>query len=366
MSDHEVGSQLNHRIDTKKRRFRQFFALVGTLAFSFFAWILPETELLPHLWIAAVMAFGLHLMLTLAILEWAHILPVSQAWVYRLAFLLSAGLAFLGWILLPTTHTAEYMFAGFMGAFVGAFIKTTLDLGLLEKSMMPSPDIPETVFRCHFELIGEPKPGPLSKSVFNYIFAVLGLLVFSPVLAACICLVWFEDPGPIFFIKYSVGKGGRTFQQYKIRTMLCGAEEHIGLVFTHSNDSRSLIIGRFLRKTGLDELPQLVNILLGDMGFVGPRPLRTVLVHEFMQEIPEFVQRHRVLPGITGLAQAACDHELTPRQKLRLDLLYIRYASVGFDLKLILLTGLVVLFLRWKPDWDGRIPPRWIRWGSRD
>jgi len=119
-----------------------------------------------------------------------------------------------------------------------------------------------------------------------------------------------------------------------------------------------------LRKAALDELPQLVNILLGEMSFVGPRPQRTVLVHEYLQRMPEYAERHRIAPGLAGLAQVAGDYFLTPCQKLRFDRLYIRHASLGFDLKLILLAFLIAFWYRWQKDWNGRLPRRLMRWGS--
>ncbi|MCK4961598.1 MAG: sugar transferase, partial [Anaerolineales bacterium] len=118
-------------------------------------------------------------------------------------------------------------------------------------------------------------------------------------------------------------------------------------------------------KTALDELPQLLNILRGDMSFVGPRPQRTVIVHAYLKEMPEFAERHRIRPGISGLAQVAGSYYITPRQKLRYDRLYGRYASLGFDIKLIMLAFLLVFWLRWRKDWNGRLPRRWLRFGIR-
>jgi lipopolysaccharide/colanic/teichoic acid biosynthesis glycosyltransferase len=174
-----------------------------------------------------------------------------------------------------------------------------------------------------------------------------------------------EDPGPIFFVKNSVGKGGVNFHQLKFRTMVYNAESVTGPILARRDDSRTLSIGRFLRKTALDELPQLFNILLGQMSFVGPRPQRTVLVYEYLQEIPEFAERHRVLPGLSGLAQVVGNYYSTPRQKLRFDRIYAQHASLGFDLKLLVLAFLIVFWLRWRPDWDGRIPRSWMRFGVK-
>jgi lipopolysaccharide/colanic/teichoic acid biosynthesis glycosyltransferase len=100
------------------------------------------------------------------------------------------------------------------------------------------------------------------------------------------------------------------------------------------------------------------------MSFVGPRPQRTILVNEYLKQMPEFAERHRVLPGLSGLAQVAGDYYLTPRQKLRYDSLYTRHSSLGFDIKLILIAFLIVFWLRWRKDWNGRLPRGWLRFGS--
>ena len=178
-------------------------------------------------------------------------------------------------------------------------------------------------------------------------------------------LIWIENPGPLLFVKNSVTCGGNNFRQYKFRTMVRGAEEGTGPVLAREKDERVLHFGKFLRKTALDELPQLINILRGEMSFVGPRPQRTVLVAEYLESMPEFAERHRVLPGLAGLAQVAGDYYLTPRQKLRFDRLYIQHANVGFDLKLLGLAFLITFWYRWQPDWNGRLPRRFLHQQSR-
>jgi lipopolysaccharide/colanic/teichoic acid biosynthesis glycosyltransferase len=146
--------------------------------------------------------------------------------------------------------------------------------------------------------------------------------------------------------------------------MVLGAEDHTGPVLSELGDRRILRVGRLLRKTALDELPQLINILVGEMSFVGPRPQRTVLVLGYLKSMPEYAERHRVLPGLAGLAQVAGDYYLTPRQKLRFDRLYIGHSSLGFDLKLLLLAFLITFWFRWKRDWGGRLPRRYFRLSS--
>ena len=238
-----------------------------------------------------------------------------------------------------------------------------LRASLWENNSPPSLQIQAAVYQLHLETIGHPPRGSWAKRGFDFLLSLVVLVISAPIWLLISALIWLEDPGPIFFIKNSVGKGGKNFYQLKFRTMQKDAESATGPVMARVNDGRTLRIGRFLRKTALDELPQLVNIFLGQMSFVGPRPQRTVLVHEYLQTMPEFAERHCVLPGLAGLAQVVGSYYITPRQKLRFDRIYARHASLGFDVKLIVLALLIVFYLRWKPDWNGRIPRRWVRFG---
>ena len=233
-----------------------------------------------------------------------------------------------------------------------------------ENNSPPSERIQEEVHQLHLEIIGEPGPNPLSKRLFDFALALFGLIFSAPIWLVSAVLVWVEVPGPILFVKNSVGKGGINFRQFKFRTMVPGAEESTGPVLASEEDERVLLVGRILRKTALDELPQLINILRGEMSFVGPRPQRTILVHGYLETIPEYAERHRVLPGLSGLAQVAGDYYLTPRQKLRFDRLYINHASLGFDLKLLCLAFLIAFWFRWQKGWDGRLPRGLLRFGS--
>jgi lipopolysaccharide/colanic/teichoic acid biosynthesis glycosyltransferase len=217
------------------------------------------------------------------------------------------------------------------------------------------------VYQCHLEVIGRPEGEPWLKRAFDISLALAGIVLSAPVWLVSALLIWIEDPGPVLFVKNSVGKGGVNFHQLKLRTMVRGAESGTGPVPAREEDERVLLIGRFLRKTALDELPQLINILRGEMSFVGPRPQRTVLVHGYLQEMPEYAERHRVLPGLAGLAQVAGDYYLTPRQKLRFDRLYIRHRSLGFDLKLIFMAFAIAFWFRWQAGWKGRLPRSWFR-----
>lgn len=234
-----------------------------------------------------------------------------------------------------------------------------------ENNSPPSERIQEEVHQRHLEIIGEPCHTPRAKRLFDIALALVGLLISAPIWLASTLVILIEDPGPILFVKNSVGKGGINFRQFKFRTMVAGAEEITGPVLASERDERILLVGRVLRKTALDELPQLINILRGEMSFVGPRPQRTILVHGYLDTMPEYAERHRVLPGLSGLAQVAGDYYLTPRQKLRFDRLYIKYASLGFDLKLLCLAFLITFWFRWQKGWDGRLPRGLLRFGSR-
>jgi lipopolysaccharide/colanic/teichoic acid biosynthesis glycosyltransferase len=164
----------------------------------------------------------------------------------------------------------------------------------------------------------------------------------------------------VVFVKNSVGRGGRNFAQLKFRTMVRNAEEQTGPIPARQTDQRILRSGRFLRKTALDELPQLLNILLGEMSFVGPRPLRTVVVREYLVQLPAFADRHRVQPGLAGLAQVVGDYYVPLRSRLRLDRLYAEHAGLALDLKLLWLAMTIVFWYRWKRGWTGRLPRHWL------
>jgi len=252
-----------------------------------------------------------------------------------------------------------------LGAFAGGLVATGIHERLWENNSPPPEDIQREVYAIHQTIIGYPGKGPWTKRAFDVLLALFGLFISIPVWSLSMFLIWFEDPGPVLFVKNSVGKGGANFFQFKLRTMVREAEQETGPVLAVERDERILRGGGLLRKTALDELPQLINILRGEMSFVGPRPQRTVLVHDYLKSLPEYTERHRVRPGLAGLAQVAGDYYLTPRQKLRFDLIYIRHIGLGFDLKLLLCAFLIAFWYRWQKDWDGRVPRKLIHFGGR-
>jgi len=314
---------------------------------------------IPIRWWSFGLALGvLNTILAFSLLEGLLLIPANEKVLYRLAFLLSAGLGIFLWIRHPYAWAIIPVIM--LGSFLGCLIATRRHLGFWEDNHPPPKEIRETVYQQHREMIGEPPPIPISKRIFDILLSLLGLLISTPIWLLSLFAIWFEDPGPLFFVKNSVGLGGRNFRQFKLRTMVRGAEISTGPVMAIEDDTRALISGRLLRKTALDELPQLINILRGEMSFVGPRPQRTVLVYEYLQFMPEFAERARTLPGLAGLAQVAGNYYITPRQKLRYDRIYARHASLGFDLKLIALAFGLVFYLRWKPGGADRIPRSWL------
>ena len=156
-------------------------------------------------------------------------------------------------------------------------------------------------------------------------------------------IIWLGDRGPIFYLQERVGRSGRRFEVIKFRTMVLNAELETGPVWATEYDSRSTRVGRLLRRLRLDELPQVINVLRGEMSIVGPRPERPELAERFSREVPSFSDRLRVRPGVAGLAQVRGTAQTRPRDKLRYDNLYIESLSPWMDIKLLLLSVWVVL-----------------------
>ncbi|MEW6447514.1 MAG: sugar transferase [Bacillota bacterium] len=169
------------------------------------------------------------------------------------------------------------------------------------------------------------------------------LLVAGPLLILIALLVRLSSPGPVFYLQERVGLRGRLFRLLKFRTMVDNAEKDTGPVLAQANDPRITRLGRILRATRLDELPQLFNVLIGEMSLVGPRPERPVFVDEYTRAHPAYHYRHLVKPGLTGMAQVYGRYTTSPEDKLRYDLYYIRNYSLLLDLKILLRTVPVAL-----------------------
>lgn len=185
----------------------------------------------------------------------------------------------------------------------------------------------------------------LAKRVLDVALALIGLTVTGLLFPIIALLIKMDSPGPALYSQIRVGRKGRTFRIYKFRTMVQDAEVQ-GAVWAKENDSRVTKLGEMLRKTRLDELPQLYNVLLGDMSMVGPRPERPEFVQLLAQNIPFFNRRHMVLPGLTGWAQVNYPYGASVEdslQKLQYDLYYIKNRSMFLDLEIILKTIGVVI-----------------------
>ena len=178
------------------------------------------------------------------------------------------------------------------------------------------------------------------KSLFDRGASLFGLIFLFPVLIIISILIRIKMPGgPVIFKQKRVGQYGRLFTMYKFRSMEVQSKESEKKAWTVKNDPRVTGIGKLMRRTSIDELPQLFNILKGDMSLVGPRPERPFFVEKFREEIPRYMVKHQVRPGLTGWAQVNGYRGNTSiRKRIDYDLYYIENWSVGLDVKIILLT----------------------------
>jgi lipopolysaccharide/colanic/teichoic acid biosynthesis glycosyltransferase len=192
------------------------------------------------------------------------------------------------------------------------------------------------------------------KRAFDMALSGLGLLISSPLWLVFGAAIKLEDGGPIFYSQERVGFGGRPFDALKFRSMRTDAESGVGAVQAVEDDPRVTRIGRFMRKTAMDELPQLWNIFRGDMSFVGPRALRPGEVEASdggfvaIDRIPGYAARTAVRPGLTGIAQIYAPRDVPRRQKFRYDHLYVQRQSMWLDLRLILLSFWISFLGTWE------------------
>jgi Sugar transferases involved in lipopolysaccharide synthesis len=180
------------------------------------------------------------------------------------------------------------------------------------------------------------------KRVMDVVLSLLGLLISFPIIAVTMIAIRLETRGSVLYKQERVGKNGRLFIIYKLRSMFIDAEKN-GEQWAKVDDPRVTKVGKFIRKTRIDELPQFVNVLIGDMSMVGPRPERPYFVREFSRQIPDFTHRLVVKPGLSGLAQINGGYELTPVQKFRMDMFYIEKRCLLLDIKIILKTIRVLI-----------------------
>jgi rhamnosyl/mannosyltransferase len=207
------------------------------------------------------------------------------------------------------------------------------------------------------EVAAEPTPAPVSfvKRAFDVTLSTFGLLLSAPVWAVAAVLIKLEDGGPVFYRQDRVGTGGRTFSVLKFRSMVTDAERASGPLQAVADDPRVTRVGRLLRATAMDELPQLVNIFRGDMSFVGPRALRPGEIDAnsngqvvALEAIEGYHARTLVQPGLTGIAQIYAPRDVARRQKFRYDRVYIKRQTFWLDLRLIMLSFWISLRGSWE------------------
>lgn len=179
----------------------------------------------------------------------------------------------------------------------------------------------------------------VTKRFLDIVGSLLFMILFSPLYLVLAILIKATSEGPIFYFQQRMGADGRLFQMYKFRTMRIDAENTSGAVWATRDDSRTTPIGKFLRKTSLDEIPQFFNVLKGEMSLVGPRPERPVFVEQFRDQVPRYMLRHKVKSGITGWAQInGWRGNTSIEERISHDLFYIRNWSVKLDIKILFLT----------------------------
>jgi exopolysaccharide biosynthesis polyprenyl glycosylphosphotransferase len=188
------------------------------------------------------------------------------------------------------------------------------------------------------------KPAQRSiKRLLDVVGSLCLLALAAPVMIVSAILVRRSSPGPALFRQIRVGADGKEYTLYKFRTMIANAEQKTGPVLATPNDPRITGIGRFLRATHIDELPQLINVIMGDMSLVGPRPERPYFVGIFREQLQGYEFRQAVKPGITGLAQIHGRYSSSAERKLRFDLMYIYNYSLALDVQILARTVLTVL-----------------------
>jgi exopolysaccharide biosynthesis polyprenyl glycosylphosphotransferase len=194
------------------------------------------------------------------------------------------------------------------------------------------------------------QPGfELAKRALDIFISIVGIAITLPVQILTIIAVRLDSKGPALFLQDRVGRDGLNFTLYKFRSMRADAEDESGPVWATDEDPRVTRVGSFLRRSRIDEIPQLYNVLVGDMSLVGPRPEREHFVDQLAEDIPWFRQRHLVKPGVTGWAQINYPYGNTAedaRQKLQFDLFYIKYSSLLFDLSILINTAKTVVLRR--------------------
>jgi len=245
-------------------------------------------------------------------------------------------------IMTPSTSAEDRAAAVTLASRLGAqtlLIPAHKDLLTLDSRVM---QIDDTLV---FEVGPDAIPPHLAwaKRALDIAVALMALVLSLPLCFVIALAIKLSSPGPIFYSQTRVGLHGRPYNLLKFRTMIDGAEERSGPVLCNRDDSRVTGVGRVLRTYRLDELPQFLNVLLGSMSLVGPRPERPEFVGEYCRLIPSYEQRHLLKPGLTGLAQLHARYDTPVEEKLRYDLLYAKRYSLFLDLRILFLTAKVLL-----------------------
>jgi len=196
---------------------------------------------------------------------------------------------------------------------------------------------------------------PAGKRALDLSLSAVGLVLSAPLWAALAAAIKLEDGGDVFFGQERVGEGGRLFRALKFRSMVPDAEAVVGALQASEDDPRVTRVGRIMRATAMDELPQLWNIFRGDMSLVGPRALRPGEIetgadgsHVAMSDIPGYVERHQVRPGLTGVAQIFAPRDVPRRFKFKYDQIYIANQAFWFDVRLIALSFWITFRGKWE------------------
>lgn len=205
------------------------------------------------------------------------------------------------------------------------------------------------------------------KRPLDAVLSLAGVILAAPAFSLIALAIKLEDGGPIFYTQERIGRGGKPFRLFKFRSMVPDAEAQSGPAWASKDDSRITRVGRVLRRTAADELPQLLNIVRGDISFVGARSHRAFFYDKFSREVPAYRERYRARPGLTGLAQVFARYDSSALQKLRFDLLYLRRQTLALDVKLILASFLVSFLGRWDERGGAKVRGlrRFMRLGSR-
>ena len=226
----------------------------------------------------------------------------------------------------------------------------------MERSDKTLVDIPQSPTKVHAIVVPKIKE-PLLKRPLDVILSTFMIILSAPVSLVIVLAIKLEDGGPIFYLQDRWGRGGSHFKAYKFRTMVPHSDKIFGIKQAKENDQRITRVGKLLRAMGLDELPQIINILKGEMSFVGPRALAVgeILYDENgcrlnYEEIPDFWRRMSVRPGLTGISTIYRAKDISPRKKFRNDLLYIRKQSFWLDLRLIIMS----FWISFRGKWESR------------